>query len=139
MARQPAGPRAEGPNQATRKSGNKDANGDWHPGPYSDLGSSAARLSRLAGVAIAAAKDAAAVADADRAFGVIPDGLVAALLFASLSLYRGPGRLIIDGTKGLVTRAGSLVPLIRNVTVFSLHTPSRLPQHVIWTATSPWR
>ena len=46
--------------------------------------------------------------------------LVAALLFASLALYLGSGRLVIDRKNGLVTRAGSPVPLIRNVTVFSL-------------------
>ena len=46
--------------------------------------------------------------------------LVAALLFASLALYRGPGQLVIDRKSGLVTRPGSPVPLIRNITVFSL-------------------
>jgi hypothetical protein len=46
--------------------------------------------------------------------------LVAALLFASLALYRGSGRLAIDRKNGLVTRPGSPMPLLRNVTVFLL-------------------
>jgi hypothetical protein len=45
---------------------------------------------------------------------------VAALLFASLALYRGSGRLAIDRKNGLVTRPGSPMPLLRNVTVFLL-------------------
>jgi hypothetical protein len=45
---------------------------------------------------------------------------VAAFLFASLALYRGPGRLAIDRKNGLVTRPGSPMPLLRNVTVFLL-------------------
>ena len=45
---------------------------------------------------------------------------VAALLFASLALYRGAGSLLIDRENGRVTRPGSSIPLIRNLTVFSL-------------------
>jgi hypothetical protein len=45
---------------------------------------------------------------------------VAALLFASLALYRGARLLAVDRKKGLVTRPGSPIPLIRNVTVFLL-------------------
>jgi hypothetical protein len=45
---------------------------------------------------------------------------VAALLFVSLALYRGARLLAIDRQKGLVTRPGSPIPLIRNVTVFLL-------------------
>jgi hypothetical protein len=45
---------------------------------------------------------------------------VAALLFASLALIRGTRLLAIDRKNGLVTRPGSPIPLIRNVTVFSL-------------------
>jgi hypothetical protein len=45
---------------------------------------------------------------------------VAALLFASLALYRGVRLLAIDRKNGLVTRPGSPMPLIRNLTVFSL-------------------
>jgi hypothetical protein len=45
---------------------------------------------------------------------------VAALLFAALALARGPRLLAIDRENGLVTRPGSAIPLIRNVTVFSL-------------------
>jgi hypothetical protein len=45
---------------------------------------------------------------------------VAALLFASLALYRGSGWLVIDRKNGLVTRPGSSMPLLRNITVFLL-------------------
>jgi hypothetical protein len=44
---------------------------------------------------------------------------VAASLFASLALYRA-GLLAVDRKKGLVTRPGSPIPLIRNITVFLL-------------------
>jgi hypothetical protein len=46
--------------------------------------------------------------------------LVAALLFVSLALYRGARLLAVDREKGLVTRPGSPIPLIRNITVFLL-------------------
>jgi hypothetical protein len=46
--------------------------------------------------------------------------LVAALLFASLALYRGARLLAVDRKNGLVTRPGSPIPLIRNITVFLL-------------------
>jgi hypothetical protein len=45
---------------------------------------------------------------------------VAALLFASLALYRGARLLAVDRKNGLVTRPGSPIPLIRNATVFLL-------------------
>jgi hypothetical protein len=45
---------------------------------------------------------------------------VAALLFASLALVRGPRLLAIDRKNGQVTRPGSPIPLIRNITVFAL-------------------
>jgi hypothetical protein len=45
---------------------------------------------------------------------------VAALLFASLALYRGARLLAVDRKNGLVTRPGSPIPLIRNITVFLL-------------------
>jgi hypothetical protein len=46
--------------------------------------------------------------------------LVAAVLFASLVLFRGPQLLAVDKEKGTVTRPGSWSGLIRNITVFSL-------------------
>jgi hypothetical protein len=46
--------------------------------------------------------------------------LAAALLFASLALYRGPRLLGVDRTNGKVTRPGSAIPLVRNITVFTL-------------------
>ena len=45
---------------------------------------------------------------------------VAAILFASLALFRGPQLLAVDRTKGVVTRPGSWGGLIRNIMVFSL-------------------
>lgn len=45
---------------------------------------------------------------------------VAATLFASLALFRGPRLLAVDRAKGVVTRPGSWAGLIRNITVFSL-------------------
>jgi hypothetical protein len=46
---------------------------------------------------------------------------VAALLFASLALYRGGPRLLaVDRKNGQVTRPGSVIPLVRNITVFVL-------------------
>jgi hypothetical protein len=45
---------------------------------------------------------------------------VAALLFSSLALYRGPRLLAVDRTSGKVTRPGSAIPLVRNITVFTL-------------------
>jgi hypothetical protein len=45
---------------------------------------------------------------------------MAALLFASLALYRGARLLAVDQKTGLVTRPGSPIPLIRNIAVFLL-------------------
>jgi hypothetical protein len=45
---------------------------------------------------------------------------VAAVLFVSLALFRGPQLLAVDKEKGMVTRPGSWSGLIRNITVFSL-------------------
>jgi hypothetical protein len=46
--------------------------------------------------------------------------LAAAALFASLALSRSPHLLAVDRKKGEVTRPGSAMPLLRNITVFSL-------------------
>jgi hypothetical protein len=60
----------------------------------------------------------------------------AALLFASLALYRGPRLLAVDRKSGQVTRPGSAAPLLRNVAVFSLQyavavaTAMKLEPHV---------
>jgi hypothetical protein len=45
---------------------------------------------------------------------------VTALLFVSLALYRGPRLLAVDRKSGQVTRPGSAIPLVRNITVFVL-------------------
>src|ERR1700722_5278122 len=55
-----------------------DADGHPHPHQYPALGFCVAGLPDLAGRAIAAAEHAADLADADRALGVLSDGLVAA-------------------------------------------------------------
>jgi hypothetical protein len=46
--------------------------------------------------------------------------LVAALLFALLALSRRPKLLAVDRKSGTVTRPGSSMPLVRNITVFVL-------------------
>jgi hypothetical protein len=46
--------------------------------------------------------------------------LVAAILFGSLALIRGPRLLAVDRKSGQVTRPGSAIPLVRNITVFVL-------------------
>jgi uncharacterized protein DUF6622 len=46
--------------------------------------------------------------------------LIGALLLAPLAFFTGPRLLAIDRSKGLVTRAGGPIPLIRNMTVFAL-------------------
>src|ERR1700742_1523701 len=46
--------------------------------------------------------------------------LVGAVLFAVLGFFTGPRIVSIDKAKGLVTRAGSKIPLIRNIVVFAL-------------------
>lgn len=43
-----------------------------------------------------------------------------ALLFGSLAFARGPRAMTIDRSNGHVTRTGSVVPLIRNVSIFLL-------------------
>jgi hypothetical protein len=45
---------------------------------------------------------------------------VAALLFVSLALYRDVRLLAVDRKSGQITRPGSAIPLIRNITVFVL-------------------
>ena len=46
--------------------------------------------------------------------------IAAVLLFAALGLFNGPRLLTVDREKGVVTRPGSIGPLLRNITVFSL-------------------
>jgi Family of unknown function (DUF6622) len=46
--------------------------------------------------------------------------LVAALLFAGLALSHGPRLLAVDRKNRTVTRPGSAMPLVRNITVFVL-------------------
>jgi hypothetical protein len=44
----------------------------------------------------------------------------AALVFASLALVRGPRVLSVDKSAGTITRPGSVMPLVSNVTIFML-------------------
>jgi hypothetical protein len=46
--------------------------------------------------------------------------LAAAVLFGILALSRRPPLLAVDRQKGELTRPGSLMPLVRNITVFGL-------------------
>ena len=46
--------------------------------------------------------------------------LAAALVLASLALVRGPRVLNVDKTAGTITRPGSVMPLVSNVTIFML-------------------
>ena len=56
----------------------------------------------------------------DRGMEPLLAWLVAALLFALLSLSRKPKLLAVDKKSGSVTRPGSAAPLARNITVFVL-------------------
>jgi hypothetical protein len=56
----------------------------------------------------------------DNAIAPLLAWLVALLLFAALGLFNGPRLLAVDRQKGVVTRPGTIGPLLRNITVFSL-------------------
>jgi hypothetical protein len=45
---------------------------------------------------------------------------LAAVIFASLALLRGPRLLAVDKRAGTITRPGSYAPLVRNVSIFML-------------------
>ena len=72
----------------------------------------------------------------DHGLGAMLAWLVAAILFATLALLRGPQLLAVDRENGTVTRPGSWSGLIRNITVFSLQygvavsTAMRLEPHL---------
>ena len=46
--------------------------------------------------------------------------VASAAVFAALALYTGPRSVTVDGETGRILRPGSVVPLIRNLTVFVL-------------------
>jgi hypothetical protein len=46
--------------------------------------------------------------------------VVSAAVFATLALYTGPRSVTVDGETGRILRPGSVVPLVRNITVFVL-------------------
>jgi hypothetical protein len=63
----------------------------------------------------------------DNAIAPLLAWLAALVLFAGLGLFNGPLLLAVDREKGIVTRPGSIGPLLRNLTVFSLQWRSRPP------------
>jgi hypothetical protein len=46
--------------------------------------------------------------------------VASATIFAALALYTGPRSVTVDGVTGRIQRPGSVVPLVRNLTVFVL-------------------
>ena len=46
--------------------------------------------------------------------------VASAAVFTALALYTGPRSVTIDGETGRILRPGSVVPLVRNITVFVL-------------------
>jgi hypothetical protein len=46
--------------------------------------------------------------------------LASAAVFAALALYTGPRSVTVDGLTGRIMRPGSIIPLVRNITVFVL-------------------
>ena len=46
--------------------------------------------------------------------------VASAAVFAALALYTGPRSVTVDGETGRILRPGSVVPLVRNITVFVL-------------------
>lgn len=46
--------------------------------------------------------------------------IASAAVFAALALYTGPRSVRVDGETGRILRPGSVVPLVRNLTVFVL-------------------
>jgi uncharacterized protein DUF6622 len=46
--------------------------------------------------------------------------VASAAVFAALALYTGPRSVTVDGETGRILRPGSVIPLIRNLTVFVL-------------------
>ena len=56
----------------------------------------------------------------DNAIAPLLAWLVALLLFGALGLFNGPRLTAVNRQKGVVTRPGSIGPLLRNITVFTL-------------------
>src|SRR5712692_5112061 len=81
-----------------------DADGHPHPHQYPALGFCVAGLPDLAGLAIAAAENAADLADDDRALGVFSDGLVAA---GHGARQGNPAASCVAGGGSLVCLAGA--------------------------------
>jgi hypothetical protein len=55
-----------------------------------------------------------------KSIGLLLVWAASAAVFAALALYTGPRSVTVDGETGRILRPGSVVPLIRNLTVFGL-------------------
>lgn len=55
-----------------------------------------------------------------RSIELVSVWIASAAMFAALALYTGPRSVTIDGATGRIQRPGSVLPLIRNLTIFAL-------------------
>ena len=55
-----------------------------------------------------------------RSIDLVSVWLVSAAMFAALALYTGPRSLTVDGATGRILSPGSVLPLVRNLTIFAL-------------------
>ena len=55
-----------------------------------------------------------------RSIDLVSVWIVGAAVFAGLALYAGPRSVTVDGATGHILSPGSVIPLVRNITVFVL-------------------
>ena len=55
-----------------------------------------------------------------KSIGLVSVWMAAAAAFAAVALYTGPRSVTVDGATGRILRPGSVIPLVRNLTVFAL-------------------
>jgi len=55
-----------------------------------------------------------------KSIGLLSVWMVSAAVFAALALYTGPRSVTIDRETGRILRPGSVIPLVRNVSIFTL-------------------
>jgi hypothetical protein len=55
-----------------------------------------------------------------KSIGLVSVWMAAAAVFAAVALYTGPRSVTVDGATGRILRPGSVIPLVRNLTVFAL-------------------
>ena len=55
-----------------------------------------------------------------KSIGLLLVWVTSAAVFAALALYTGPRSVTIDAETGRILRPGSVIPLVRNITVFLL-------------------